>query len=80
MSEMMSWLLILNALEAKRGIRATDGFRKKLTIPESENPACWEFEVKSKIGKLFMNEKILDEYSVKIYEIDPFFMSITKKK
>ena len=49
-------------------------------IPDSEIPACWEFEVKSKIGKLFMNEKILDEYSVKTYEIDPFFMSITKKK
>ena len=66
--------------EKKRGIRATDEFRKKLMIPDSEIPACWEFEVKSKIEKLFMNEKILDEYSVKIYEIDPFFMSITKKK
>ena len=27
-----------------------------------------------------MNQKILKEYSVRIYEIDPFFMSITKKK
>ena len=41
---------------------------------------CPEFEVKSKIGKLFMNEKILEEYSDRIYEIDPFFMNITKKK
>ena len=27
-----------------------------------------------------MNEKILEEYSVQIYEIDRFFMSIKKKK
>ena len=36
-------------------------------IQDSEIPACPDFEVKSKIGKLFMNEKILEEYSVKIY-------------
>ena len=59
--------------EKKRDIRAIDGFRKKLMIPDSEIPKCPEFEVKSKIGKLFMNEKILEEYSVKIYEIDPYF-------
>ena len=34
---------------------------------------CLEFEVKSEIGKLFMNEKILEEYSVRIYEIDLFY-------
>ena len=66
--------------EKKRGIRAIDGFRKKLMIPDSEIPTCPEFEIKSKIGKLFMNKKILEEYSVKIYELIPFFMSITKKK
>ena len=66
--------------EKKRGIRAIDWFRKKLMIPDSEVPACPEFEIKSKIGKFFMNEKISEEYSVKIYEIDLFFMSITKKK
>ena len=27
-----------------------------------------------------MNEKILEEYSVRIYEIGLYFMSITKKK
>ena len=59
--------------EKKRGIRAIDGFRKKLMIPDSEIPKCPEFEVKSKIGKLFTNEKILEEYSVKIYGIDPYF-------
>ena len=45
--------------EKKRGIRAIDGFRKNLMIPDSEILACPEFEVKSKLGKFFMNEKIL---------------------
>ena len=66
--------------EKKRGIRAIDGFRKKLMIPDSEIPVCPEFEVKSKIGKLFINEKILEEYSVKIYEIDPLFYEHHKEK
>ena len=56
----------------ERGIRAIDGFRKKLMILDPEIPSCPEFDVKSKIGKLFMNEKTLEEYSVNIYEIDPF--------
>ena len=42
-------------------------------IPDSKIPKCPEFEVKSKIGKLFTNENILEEYSAKIYEIDPYF-------
>ena len=42
-------------------------------LPDSGIPACPEFEVKSKMGKLFLNEKILEEYSLKIYGIDPFF-------
>ena len=49
-------------------------------IQDSEIPACPDFEVKSKIGKLFMNEKILEEYSVKIYETDLFFYEHHKKK
>ena len=65
--------------EKKRGIRVIDGFRKKLAIPDSEIPECPEFEVKSKIGKLFMKEKILEEYSVKIYEIDSYFYENYKK-
>ena len=64
----------------KRGIRAIDGFRKKLMIPDSEIPKCPEFEVKSKIGKLFMNEKVLQECSVKTYEIDPYFYEHHKGK
>ena len=41
-------------------------------IPDSEISECPEHEVKSKIGNIFVNEKILKEYSVKIYEIDPY--------
>ena len=50
--------------EKAKDIRAIDGFRKKLMIPDSEIPKCPEFEVKSKTGELFMNEKILEKYSV----------------
>ena len=42
-------------------------------IPDSEIPKCPEFEVKSKIGKIFKKDNPLEEYSVKIYEIDPYF-------
>ena len=54
-----------------RGIRKIDSFRRKLMIPDSQIVECPEYEVKSKIGNIFLNEKILEEYSVKIYEIDP---------
>ena len=53
---------------------------KKKMIPDSEIPKCPEFEVKSKIGKLFMNEKTLEGYSVKILKLILIFMSITTKK
>ena len=58
----------------KRGVEAIDGYRKKLMIPDCKIPECREFEFKSKIGKLFMNEKIFEEYYVRIDEIDPFFL------
>ena len=61
--------------QKKRGVRAIDGLRKTLMIPDSKVPECPKTEFKSKIGELFMTEKILEEYSVKIYEIDGFFMS-----
>ena len=79
---MMSWLLLLDVEEVKkkRGIRAIGEFRKKKMIPDSEIPKCAEFEVKSKIGKLFMNEKIVEEYSVRIYEIDSYFYENYKEK
>ena len=49
-------------------------------IPESQISGCPEFEVKSKIGNIFVNEKILEEYSVKIYKIDPYFYEHYGKK
>ena len=42
-------------------------------IPNSEISVCQEHEVKSKIETLFVNEKMPEEYSVKIYEIDSYF-------
>ena len=57
--------------EKKRGIRATDGFRRKLMIPDFEITKYPEHEVRT---------KILEEYSVKIYEIDPYFYEHYKKK
>ena len=66
--------------EKTRGIRAIDGFRNKLMIPDSEIPKCPEFEVKSKIGKIFKNHNFLEEYSVRIYKIDPYFSEHYEKK
>ena len=81
MLEMMSWLLLLNVAGGKtRGIRAIDGFRNKLITTDSEIPKCPEFEVKSKIGKVFNNHNPLEEYSVRIYEIDPSFYQHYKEK
>ena len=66
--------------EKTRRIKAIDGFRNKLMIPDSEIPKCPEFEVKSKIGKIFKKHNPLEEYSVKIYEIDPYFYEHYEKK
>ena len=63
----------------KNSRKKIDGFRKKLIIPESEISECPEYKVKSKIGSIFVNEKILEEYSVTIYEIDPYFYEHYKK-
>ena len=49
-------------------------------ISDFEISKCSEHEVKSKIGIIFVNEKILEEYSVKIYEIDPYFYENYKEK
>ena len=66
-------------MKKKRGIRAIDGFRKKKFIPDHEISVSIEHVVKSKIGTIFANEDILEEYSVKIYEIDPYFSEHYKK-
>ena len=60
--------------EKTRGTRGIDEFRKKLMIPDSEILKCPEFEVKSKIGKIFKNQNPFEEYSVKIYEINSYFL------
>ena len=66
--------------EKTRGIREIDVFRNKLMIPDSEIPKCSEFEVKSKIGNIFKNQNTLEKYSVKIYEIDPYFYENYERK
>ena len=74
MFKMMSWLLLLNVAEAKKKRpKKIDGFRKKMVIPEFKISECSEHKVKSKIGHIFVNEKILKKYFVKIHEIDPYF-------
>ena len=59
--------------EKKRGIKIIDGFRQNLYIRDHEIYESIEHKVKSKIGTIFVNEHILEEYSVKIYEIHPYF-------
>ena len=49
-------------------------------IPDHEISKCLEHEIKSKIGITFANEKTLEEKSVKIYEIDPYFYEHYKEK
>ena len=49
-------------------------------IPDNEISVCPEYEVKSKIGTIFINEDVLEEYSVKIYEINPYFYEYYNKK
>ena len=66
--------------EMIRGIKAIDGLKKKLMIPDYKISVSIEHVVKSKIRTIFVNEKILEEYSVKIYEIDPYFHEHYKKK
>ena len=64
----------------KRGVRSAEGFRRKLFIAEHEIYESIEHRLKSKIGKIFVNEEILEEYSVKIYEVDPYFSEHYEKK
>ena len=47
--------------------------------PDYEISKCPEHEVKSKIKAIFKNKKTLEEYSVRIYEIDPYFYEHYKK-
>ena len=49
-------------------------------IPDSEIGECPECKAKSKMGNIFVNKNILEEYSVKIYEIDHYFYEHYRKK
>ena len=66
--------------EKKEVKEKIDGFRKKLMIPGSEISECSEHEVLSKIGNIFVNEKILEEYSVRVCRIDFYFYEHYRKK
>ena len=76
----MTTVIKLCRWEKTRGIGGINGFRKKFMIPSTETPKCPKFENKSKIGKIFKNHNILEEYSVLIYEIDPYFHKLYEKK
>ena len=67
-------------MKKKRGLRPAEKFRRKLFIPDDEIFESIEHKIKSKIGKIFVNEEILEEYSVKIYEIDPYFSEHYEKR
>ena len=49
-------------------------------VPDYEISVCPEHKVKSKIGTIFVNEEMLEDYSVKIYEIDLCFYEHYNKK
>ena len=66
-------------MKQKKGVRSAKWFRRKLFIAEHEIYESIEHKLKSKIGKIFVNEDILEEKSVKIYEIDPYFSEHYKK-
>ena len=64
----------------KRGVRSAVSFRRKLFIAKHEIYESIEHRLKSKIRKIFVNEEILEEYFVKIFEIDPYFSEHYKKE
>ena len=64
----------------KRREKRTGEFIKKLKIPKYETSQCAEYKIRSKIGKIFVDKKILEEYSVKIYEINFYFYEHYEEK
>ena len=61
-------------------MRATDGFRNKLMIPDSEIPKYQEFEVKSKIGKTLKNIISLKNILLRFIKMILIFINIMTKK
>ena len=79
-NDVMTTIIKQSRGEKTRDIRAIDGFRNKLMVPDSEIRKCPEFEVKSKIGKIFKKHNPLEEYSVNGYEFDSYFYKNYEKK
>ena len=85
MLKIILWLLLLNVAGAKKK-RDEKKKKKNRWIQEKVNDSrAWNSRVsrtgsKLKIGKIFVNEKILEKYSVKIYKIDPYFCEHYKEK
>ena len=70
--KILSWQILLKIVkvEKKSGVGSA----------EHEIYESIEHRLKSKIGKIFKNEETIEEYSGKIYEIDPYFSEHYKKK
>ena len=64
----------------KKEAKENRWIKKEVDIPESEISEFPEFEVKSKIGNIFVIKKILEEYFVKVYKTDPYFYEHYKEK
>ena len=62
----------------KRGIRAIDGLRKKLFIPDYEISVAMEHVVKPKIGTYLKTKKYLKNILLGFIKLIVIFMSITK--
>ena len=77
----MTYVIKHNRSE-KKGVKKKkkDWYKKKLKIPESQYLKCPEDKTKSKIRQTFENEKTLEKYCAKIYEIDPYFHEHHEKK
>ena len=71
-------LLYIAEVEKKR--EKIDEFRRKLGFIEFDIMVLSEYSIKSKIGKMIVNEKVLEEFYVRIYEIDPYFHKNYKEK
>ena len=72
--------MLLYVAEVEKKGKKIDGFRIKLEVTEFDILSLSEYSIRSKIRKIFINEKVLKEFYVKIYEIDPYFYKHNKEK
>ena len=80
MSKIMLWPVLLYVAEVEKKEKKIDGCRRKLEVTEFDILLLSEYSIRSKIGKRFINEKVLKEFYVKVYEIDPYFYKHNKEK